>query len=583
MGRIRILPDHVINKIAAGEVVERPSSVVKELMENAIDAGGTEIVVEVQQGGRDVISVADNGCGMDAEDVTLAGIRHSTSKISAESDLERITTMGFRGEALSSISAVSRLTLISRTEREECGTCVEIEGGVRKDTKKVSRSVGTTVEVRDLFFNTPARRKFLKTVPTEMSHISSILNQMVLVNVSVGFRLIHQKHELLSVPAGSDILARIETLYGADLAKELIPLSAESQLLKISGFIARPSYTRSDRYYQFTFVNKRPVVNKSLSHAIYEAYDGLLPADRYPVSILFIVIACDQVDVNVHPAKREVRFRDEKKVHDIVAGEIKRALKSAGLIREIFPVEPASGGTKSSYHMPVGFLAPGSRPDPLVEEARGLYSVSKLHPAASPAVDASSGTGPFFGPFVQLRNSYIVTQDEEGILIIDQHAAHERIVYEDLVKRLRSASLELQHLFPVSVELPLSDVAVIEENMVLLNSLGFEMEGFGRNTFVIRAVPALLGKVNPKRLLLDMIDDLRHLDRTDGLEKLKEKTCHIVACHAAIRAGDRLSPEEIIHLIKRLSACDISIACPHGRPTTVRLTWSELEKRLART
>ncbi|MCM8793460.1 MAG: DNA mismatch repair endonuclease MutL [Candidatus Omnitrophica bacterium] len=553
--RIIILPPEIVNKIAAGEVVERPASVVKELVENSLDAKADLIVVEIKDAGRKLIKVIDNGIGMVKEDALICTKSHATSKISSAKDLEKISTLGFRGEALSSIASVSWMHIITRSVEEELGTELEIEAGEIKNVREIGAPKGTTLAVRNLFFNTPARKKFLKSQATELTHIIHLMEKFSLAYPGVNFRLIHQEKELFNFLPQKDLKERIKDVLGKEILENLLELNFKNDSFKISGFISKPNFSRLDRYGEFFFVNKRAVINKTLSHAVARVYQELLPKEHFPVVVIYIEIEPNLIDVNVHPTKREVRFQNERIIHDVLAEAIKETLTKTSLIPEIkekiFPL-PKGGIKEKSFPYPASF-----------------FQESEL---LTPEISLLRKT-----PFLQVANLYIITSDEEGILIIDQHAASERIIFDALSKK--EIPREIQTLLiPEVVNLGIRETEILRENLDTFKELGFRIEEFGKNTFQIKAVPAVLSK-SPKELILNILSEIQE-ERVIKLDR--EKLLSLIACHSAIREGNQLEEIEISRLINDLKNTKFPWTCPHGRPTMIRLSWEELRKRFKR-
>ncbi len=566
--RIRILSPALANKIAAGEVVERPASVAKELVENSLDAGSRRIIVEVKGGGRELIRVNDDGCGMNEEDALLSLQRHSTSKIVKLEDLESILSLGFRGEALPAISAVSHLELITRPQGQLAGTRIEVKGGEIKEVRKEGCPVGTTVTVRNLFFNTPARRKFLRTITTEIGHISEWVGQLSLSRKDIFFQLLHNGEEIFTLPPVEGLRERIAALYGQDLAGGMLPLDFQDKLLCLGGFLAKPGESRS-RPRQLFYVNGRPIRSRLISHALLEGYGRLLPSDRFPVAFIFLKIDPSLMDVNVHPAKREVKFSRESEVHDSISLAVRESLKKGKLIPEIKIEEDREGRIKERIARYLSKEAPPAE----------LFATSS-QPEFSPG--RKEEVAPFIS-LIQFLDNYIICREKEKLLIFDQHAVHERILYERLKKEIAQSRVESQILlFPVSVELPLKESAVFHQNLPVITSLGFDIEDFGKNTFIIRALPSLLSKRNPKQLLLDIIDDLLEGKKVKESLEEQERIIMIMACRGAVKAGDRLEREEMVSLIRELPQVEHPHTCPHGRPTMIEITREELEKRFRR-
>ncbi len=565
MGLIKILPEILINKIAAGEVVERPASVVKELVENSIDAGADEIVVDILHGGKKLIRVADNGAGMSKDDAILSFERHATSKIYEEGDLYRINTMGFRGEALPSIASVSRVLMVTSENGSSSGTGIEIEGGKVLNISETGPSKGTVIEVRDLFFNTPARLAFLKGTNTELSHIVGAVESAALGHPEISFFLKHNRKEILSLTKARDFIERIHQIYGRELVESLMEVKSGLLLKDIngitfSGYISNPPYSRPDRGMQAIFINRRPIRNQVISHAISEGFQSMIMKDRYPAVFLFFEIDTKEVDVNVHPAKREVRFRNSSMIHNIVAGAIKETLSGRtpeetyeGEREKIIPE-----GVKEALERYM------ERSEASLEERRQVGLDILLEPK-SPVRNA-----------LHAFRSYIISVSEDGITIIDQHAAHERILYESL----RGDKIEIQGLLvPVTIELSSRESLILKEKLDTLKGIGIEIEEFGDNTFIIRSIPAILKDADHRSLVLSIIGDLEEkIPKIDELERIRT----LMACHGAVRANQSLTSEEMASLIEELEKTELPHTCPHGRPTTIRFTLSDLEKLFKR-
>ena len=535
--RIKILPEDLINKIAAGVVVERPASVVKELVENSIDAGATKITVEIQAAGRKLIRVSDNGRGMSKEEVKLALERHSTSKIGKFDDLFNIQTLGFRGEALPSISSVSKLSI----EPNPSG-------------------YGVAVTVKDLFYNTPARKKFLKSPATEMGHIGNIVSKYTIANPQIAFELISDGKPLLSSSGSGNLKDAVMAVYGVDLLKELVETEFGFALGKISGLISRPTLSRIDKNYETFYVNGRYVRNFLLNRALEEAYRTLIPNNRYPVAILFIEIDPKQVDVNVHPTKREVKF---VKTNEVMAG-----IRAA--VGEVF---------SRKAEEPRDIQVSGWKPD----MAEVLFETTPSSPAATPGlVELEVSSVQPLMPIYQHKNTYIICTDGEELVLIDQHAAHERILYDQLSKQGTETSKQ-SLLIPETIEVPPNEAKILVENLEYLRSLGFDLEEFGNNSYIIRTVPAIATKAAPKQLLVDLISEIQSLGKSVQLETKQENIRKLFACHSAIKAGNKLTAQEMNQLIQDLYATENPLTCPHGRPTMVRVSEEELGKKFKRT
>ena len=537
--RIKVLPDELINKIAAGEVVERPASVVKELVENAIDAGASQIIIEVDEAGKKLIRVADNGRGLTEAEIKLALQRHATSKLAEYEDLFNLHTLGFRGEALPSIASVSKMKI----ERNPAGR-------------------GLTVTVKDLFHNTPARKKFLKANSTELGHCGQVAAKYALAYPGIAFRFTSDGKPLLTTGGTGKLADAILSVYGADLLKGLVEVSGEFNGGRVTGFVSRPTLTRIDKNYEDFFVNGRFIKNFLLNRALEEAYRTLIPHGRYPVAVLFINIDPQQVDVNIHPAKREVKFVRNQLVMDGVRKAVRGALGD----QEIRGAESEYQEIRRSD----GVWQPAMA-DVLFPVDNSSFPVSEVMPSHDLPLS----------PLGQVNNMYIVATGEEGLTLIDQHAAHERILY-DLLSRRSTVVSRQSLLVPETIEVPVPEAAVLKDNLEQLNALGFEIEEFGGNSFLIRSVPTLSGKAEPKQLLQDIIADLAVTGKSSQIEVRQETVRKLVACHSAIKAGDKLTPQEMIQLIRDLLSTANPLTCPHGRPTMVRISPEELAKRFGR-
>ena len=605
---IKILPDNLINKIAAGEVVERPASVVKELVENAIDAGAAEIVVEIEQAGKRLIRVTDNGRGMAQDDAGTAFERHATSKISVDADLEAITTMGFRGEALSSIAAVSHVRMTTALPGASAGTLIEIEGGRLKNRTASAAAPGTSIEVSHLFFNTPARLKFLKSPATEFSHIVTALSRQAVSHSGIAFRLTHNKKSILDLPAAASVRDRLFQIHGEELVASLIDITGGRDSVGIVGLLSRPASTRADRTYQDFFVNRRYVKNPSLTHALYAAYEGMLMRDRHPLSFLFIDIDPALVDVNVHPAKAEVRFRNQSQIHDLVRDALRESLRTLSSTGPPFPAaSPAQDeGVReavTNYFSRQPDEAVGGSdfpPKPLHSTLfygkRKTDSLSRPAQAEFPAfsaVDRLNLDVPLRGspvreqtlvPLAQVHDSFILAESREGMVLIDQHAAHERVLFENLQDLHRAESIPVQDLLlPEQIEVGPAESALLTEAIPELGRLGLIVEHFGGSTFVIKAVPSLLVGGDYPMLLRDLLDEITVHGRAGRITELRDRVLSVMACHPAIKVNRRLDQREMEALLLDLFSCRMPHTCPHGRPTMVRFSREDIEKMFLRT
>lgn len=555
---IRVLPPEVASKIAAGEVVERPASVVKELVENSLDAGATEVKVEVFRGGTGLIKVADNGCGIPSGEVELAFARYATSKISSAQDLSRIKTLGFRGEALASIAAVSKVTMITRPREEPIGVMIRVEGGkiVRKEPK--GAPVGTTVSVESLFYNVPARRKFLKHPATESAHITEVVIHYALAYPEVKFTLLKEGQLSFQSPGlGSmrEVLARV---YGAEIAGVLLELESSEGPLKLHGYIGPPSLHKPQRSHSF-FVNRRWVQDSLLSKALLEAYHGFLPSGRYPVAVISLEMDPSLVDVNVHPTKREVRFRNPEEIFQAFQKAVRRLILShqTSFAVSSLPVSPVGSGAEQKPF-----------PIPQPKPARPL----------EPALPLTK-TLPLLRVLGQVGLTYIVAEGPDGLYLIDQHSAHERVIYEKLKKDREKAIPSQCLLEPIPVELTPHQSDLVEFLLPSLKEMGFDMEEFGPNTWLVRAVPAPFASRDVREAVAGFVETLS----SGGTEHLEgDKVLATLACHCAVRAGDPLSIEEMRMLVQEMESLDIMQTCPHGRPTVVHISIERLAKEFGR-
>lgn len=641
MARIQVLTDAVANKIAAGEVVERPASVVKELLENSLDAGAKRVEVEVEFGGRKRIRVTDDGFGMDPDDALQAFERHATSKIRQVEDLLAIGTLGFRGEALPSIAAVSRLNLETRIATEATGTRVEIWGGKLRDVRESARAGGTEIEVRDLFFNVPVRRKFLKSESTELSHIASLVTHYAIAHPDKSFLLKTASRTLVDVSAVGDRRERVFQLLGSQLLEQLLEIppverrifdthasssekgeaSAENSpgLVKFSGFVSRPEVQRLNRKQMFVFVNGRLVRDRLLLHSINQAYRNILPSGMFPVALVFLELPATEVDVNVHPTKMEVRFRRTNFIHDFTHDAIRRTLVSARPIAH-FPVKKSSsvfppGGAPSDaggFEKPAQhqIRAAGSpqltNPTEASASARlpleaaaalSVYSPSQDTPESEASGECGSSLTEShresalqdeapegLNPLGQVQDSFIVAENQAGLWIIDQHVAHERILFErHLANRLRNQVESQRLLLPIIVELTPSQQAVFQEIASELEADGFELEPFGQNTVAVKAVPAEVSADRVEKLLIEILESVEESDREISLETLRGKVAASVACHAAIKINTPLEKEKMEWLLRELLRTECPMSCPHGRPVILRYSLQDIRKAFKRT
>lgn len=588
--RIKILPENLTNKISAGEVVERPASVVKELVENCLDAGATEIVVEIEAGGKRLIKVSDNGCGMSREDALLSLERHATSKIATDGDLGSISTLGFRGEALPSIASVSRWVMATREEGSIEGTEIYGEGGRIRDVKARGMAEGTIIEIRNLFFNTPARLKFLKSTETEAGHVGDQLTRLALSRPAVRFTYMNDGRTVFRALNGA-LGDRISALLGRSIAGDLYPFECSGEELALSGSTGKPDCSRSSSSHLYVFVNGRFVRDRLIQHAVMQAYRQVLERGRYPVAVLFLSVPVEDVDVNVHPTKHEVRFRSQGRVHDFIVSSLEKHLSSTPWIRRTvlkekpLAVESHVGGDSSGAvvrEVPAAYARTREeRPEqqPLsvpVPEAVSL-------PADAKALRENGGFFSRLRVIGQYRGAYLLCQGDDDLLIIDQHAAHERVAFERLRRDFSAGAVESQGaLFPEVVELTHGEASVVDTHQSLLRKLGFHLEEFGGTTRVVSAVPRILSSGPYLQALRDIIEELAAFGKSRAVEDVLDELLVRIACHSVVRGQRNLPGEEVSALLAALDAVSFASNCPHGRPVYRTLSRSDVEKMFKR-
>jgi DNA mismatch repair protein MutL len=652
MGRIRILTDQVANQIAAGEVVDRPASVVKELLENSLDAGATRIRIEIEAGGRKLIRIVDNGYGMGRDDALLAFERHATSKIRSSDDLLSISTLGFRGEALPSIASIARLDLTTRMAEDATGTAIEIAGGKILRVEDAGAPPGTTIAVHDLFFNTPARRKFLKAESTELSHVTALVTHYALAHPDKHFELHSATHALLVAPPVRKPSERIFQIFGNETLQQLISVAAELRMertglpepppwkrdetyrapepgfLRISGFISKPELQKLNRNSIYFFVNKRLVRDRLIVHAVTEAYRNIIPPTSFPVVLMFLEMPPEEVDVNVHPAKTDVRFRQSGFIHDFVRDTIRNALISARPAAEFLkaitasahatpalmpdvsplpgsPVDEVEERTESDPPVVAGeaatFSLTAPEPSPMpgqlpfsneVLQALGTMILPQAHNCGEPMLveDEVTETEPAtlnslasLKPLGQLRESFILAVNDEGLWIIDQHVAHERVLFE---KVLRDREVErVQHqqlLMPMLVDLLPAQMIVFARIAAELERNGFEAEPFGPRTIAIKAAPVGLEGRQLERMLTEVLEQTERETQSENLEAARTRIAASIACHAAIKINTRLDPQRMEWLLAELAKTEHPTSCPHGRPIALRYSWKDIQRAFQR-
>lgn len=575
---IKVLAEKVASQIAAGEVVERPASVVKELLENALDAGATSITIRVEQAGKRLIEVSDNGCGVPTEEMKLAVARHATSKLSSAEDLFHIRSLGFRGEALASIGSVSRMVLLSRTYESDLGGRLTVEAGQVGALEQAGLPVGTVVRVEDLFFNLPARLKFLKTDQTERNQISALVTRYALAYPAVRITLEQDGKTLLQTNGNGDRREVLAQLYGVDIARQMLEVSLEEDNASVTGFISPISLTRSNRREITFFINGRWVQDTALSSALLQAYHTLLMVGRYPLSALLIWLPPEDVDVNVHPAKAEVRFRQPNQVFSLVQRAVRRALLAYSPVPQV----------SSSYWRPL----PGVQHiiDPAwemsVETRQELSNTEVSMEAGEPSEAAEqaalpSGKIPLLRLVGQVGAAYLVAEGPDGLYLIDQHAAHERVLFERFIRQKPASIASQQLLEPRTVQLPPSAAHLLEKQLDLLKSLGIDIEEFGPNTFRVRAIPAIFGGSDPAAAVMAVVEEFEE-DETPLKNEEESRIIARICKRVAVKAGKILSSEEQTALLRDLESCQSPRTCPHGRPTMIHLSVDLLERQFGR-
>ena len=634
--KIRILDKDTINKIAAGEVIERPTSVVKELIDNSIDAGATDIRIEVENGGKKSILVRDNGCGMSRADALIAYKKHATSKLIRIEDLNTISTMGFRGEALASISAVAKIEILTRPPDEITGTKIIIHGGKVIEITDAGSAPGTSVYVKDLFYNTPARRKYLKSDRTELAHITDTVTQLALANPAISFTLLSEGKSVLRNTGSKDIFNSIVNLLGPDTARSMLPLESRKEEFEIQGYISKPEITRSDGDQLFIFVNTRPVTSRAITAAVRNGYYTKIPKGRYPVAVLSLTVDPGEVDVNVHPRKSEVRFSREKELEDTITGAVEKSLSEHALVHEVrekgnrnfkrnFEISGFSEGLKvsetqetlqkpiTSAEIPGKFGISGSSRE-IPGERSGIYTYpvkdterklrkserllglfeearaqeNELEKVRERVQEASvKEQKPNTSLLEELRvigqvsKMYIIAEKGEDLVLIDQHAAHERILYEQVIRMKKPRVQEL--ITPITIELSPKEKVLMEDYIPYLEEYGFGISEFGDNTFVVTFVPDVFGQLEHPEFIHDIINDLLASGKVKKETGISEKVSKTLACRAAIKGGAACSLRQMEELIEQLKKAENPYSCPHGRPTIITFTKAELDRMFART
>ncbi len=589
-----------INKIAAGEVIERPASVVKELVENSIDAQSSKITINIQEGGKKSVEVIDDGIGMESTDARLSINRHTTSKINNADDLFSIYSLGFRGEALASIVSVAQVEIITKTEESDLGIHLVIEGGEIVSDKQASAPKGTRISVKNLFFNVPVRRKFLKTISTEINHITEYVTKLALANPSISFTLTHNGKDILTAPKG-DLIVQITAIFGENIARACLPINKKENEYSVTGFITKPEFSRKSKDYLYIFVNGRSVTNKVISEAVSRGYGTAVPHNRYPIIFLYFDLPPNEVDVNVHPTKKEIRFSNEAKVYALIETAIRESLERSGL--KLFetvietrhkPTTLTSVGTKSheseKKKLPVS-ISPRERPDYKIVKSKE-QRIDKFLPTKDKNIELQE-EGFERKKSIRIlgiiKDTYIVAETQEGLFLCDQHAAHEKINYEKYIKQIKKKSVSIQQLLaPISVTLKPSEFEIIESIEENLKTFGFEIEVFGKNEILIRSIPSIMGVTIEFNVAKDMIDIFK-----TNVSEIKEKLdledlgfvkdiISIFACRRSIKAGDKITLDRAELLLKELLELEEPFTCPHGRPTIIILNEKYIEELFKR-
>lgn len=611
MSRIRILSDALASQVAAGEVVERPAAVVRELVDNSLDAGATQIEVHVQRGGTALIRVTDNGCGMDREDALLSMERHATSKIRSKEDLAAIRTLGFRGEALPSIASVSRFRLATRETGALAGTEIEVNGGRMQSVRDFGGAPGTMVEARSLFFNVPARRKFLRSETTEFAHVEQQFRLHAIANIHASFTLVRDGETLFQLPATPHELARIEGMAGREMTKRLLAMEQfQHGSVQVHGYIGGPGLSRSDRKMQVVFLNGRAVENAAVHYALREGYHTMLMKGQYPITFLFLEMPPESFDVNVHPAKKEVRFHEPQLVREAIVRAVGRTLSHSSTISMGHHAEPAQDRSRSGASAtqtfstpPLNLAPPESRP--FVPATPALPVFADSAPAPSPAPVTSepptgakktspisppvekekppSAASPCFRILGVLHRLYVLMESTEGLVLMDQHAAHERVLFEQLRRAMEQEGVPSQRLLlPLTLELPPRDFDILSTHLTTLQKLGVEAEPFGTNTLKVDALPAFLKTDDPQTLIREILEEIAGASSQTSALRLGEDMIATTVCRHAVKANDHLREPELTKLLEQLFACEMPYCCPHGRPTLIQISHAELEKKFGR-
>jgi DNA mismatch repair protein MutL len=599
---IKILPDSLASKIAAGEVVQRPASAVKELIENSIDAHAKSLSVIIKDAGKILIQVIDDGDGMTPEDAQIAFHRHATSKISTYEDLENICTLGFRGEALGSIAAVSHIELRTRTHDTAIGTKVRLEGGTVVEIVEEATVTGTSIQIKNLFFNTPGRRNFLKSNTTEYKHIYDVIQRIAISYPELSIKFISDNETILNLNPSS-FMDRLTELFGTNISKSLIQFSDANELMSLNGFLAKPDYARKGRSEQFLFLNRRFILNRNINHAVFRAYEHLLEKGSFPIFVLFLTIDPRKVDVNVHPSKMEVKFENEGSIYHMVLSAVRKTLSMHDLIPNLGIKEDTSVDGNGRIQLKHSNYLPEKNhswsdinrlDNPAVNQMQHSFKsdstfLNRVERSFNEHREINSSTADLQilsainAPLLQIHNKYIIIPVASGIMIVDQHAAHERILYERAIGMYNQAKVNSQQLlFPTTIQMTAGDVALIKELILPLEKLGFNLKIFGNTTVILEGVPVDIKAGKEGRILQEVLDLYKEDDQNIKIE-VKERLAKSYACKAAVKAGDPLTPSEMHSLMDQLFTSKLPFVCPHGRPVLINLSLGELDKRFGRT
>ena len=593
--RIVVLSEEIANKIAAGEVVERPASIVKELVENSIDAGASDIIVELEKGGCQSVKVIDNGSGIESEDVPLVFERHATSKIYNFEDIYSVASFGFRGEAMPSIASVARVELLTRRKDDLAGTRVVLEAGAIQEVVPSGCPAGTQILVNKIFANIPARRKFLKAEATEQGLCLDAITRLALAHPEIRFKVIINGREVFAAPEARDVSERIAMVMGEDFSSHCISVKAQKENISLNGFISRPEFSRSNSKSIFLFVNKRFVRDNSITHAVLSAYRQIIEARRYPAAVLFIDLPGEDVDVNVHPAKLEVRFKDSRSVYDLVSKTIAQTLAGietakGNFVYRLTPREkptPKTSGfwrQKESYPLPAAGIFSRQNMQQAITNDLLVRSVTEKESAVerdnAQAKEKTTFTNSIY--LGQFANTYLVFAGDNGLVLLDQHAAHERIILEKLKKTRGQQIISQSLLLPEVISLTPAQITLFAGCIDLLKEIGLDIEIFGRDAIVVKALPAILPQIQPREIISDIADQLSDQNQQPTLQERKDKILASLACRAAIKANRILSTEEVAALCRDLEETPFNLTCPHGRPISINFSLSEIERMFKR-